>query len=107
MIFFCVCRWCGHCKALSPVWTDLATDVEDTTGVAVASVNCDDEADLCGDWNIEGYPTLLLFHDGKHVDSYDGGRELETLIFYLRVSLPPAAFRPLHAPSRTPPHSTV
>lgn len=81
------CRWCGHCKALAPVWADLAIDVEDVAGVSVVAVDCEEETALCNDWGIESYPSLRLFHDGSHDSNFEGQRDLPSLIAYLRVSI--------------------
>eukprot|EP00035_Acanthoeca_spectabilis_P034238 m.27846 g.27846 ORF g.27846 m.27846 type:complete len:381 (+) comp6480_c0_seq2:1221-2363(+) len=76
--------WCGHCKALAPVWADLAIDVEDVAGVSVVAVDCEEETALCNDWGIESYPSLRLFHDGSHDSNFEGQRDLPSLIAYLR-----------------------
>lgn len=34
-------------------------------------------------FQIVGYPTLMLFHDGKHITEYSGPRKLEHLITFL------------------------
>ena len=47
--------WCGHCKALAPHYEEAATALKER-GIKVAKVNCVDEADLCQENEIKGYP---------------------------------------------------
>ena len=48
-------RRCGHCKALAPHYEEAATKLKEK-GVKLAKVNCVDEADLCQENGIGGYP---------------------------------------------------
>jgi len=51
--------WCGHCKKLEPDMIQLA---EKNKGIfKVAAINCDDEKELCGNFDIKGFPTLKIF----------------------------------------------
>lgn len=47
--------WCGHCKALAPHYEEAATALKDKK-IKLAKVDCVDQADLCQEHNIEGYP---------------------------------------------------
>jgi len=76
--------WCGHCKALAPVWADLATEFEAERSVNVVRVDCDAEGTLCDAFNIQGYPTLSLFHNGALVAAYNGDRTVEALSNFVR-----------------------
>jgi thiol-disulfide isomerase/thioredoxin len=49
-----VCR-CGHCKALAPHYEEAATKLKEK-GIKLAKVNCVDEADLCQENGVQGYP---------------------------------------------------
>ncbi|PRP85343.1 hypothetical protein PROFUN_07051 [Planoprotostelium fungivorum] len=50
---------CGHCKKLEPEMLKLASK---NKGIfKVAAVNCDDEKELCGNFDIKGFPTLKVF----------------------------------------------
>lgn len=68
--------WCGHCKKLAPIWSQLARHMQGQ--VQIASVNCDDEAALCGAHKIQGYPTLVYFSGGAQSE-YKGGRKIDQL----------------------------
>ena len=40
--------------------------------------------DLLGGQNIRGYPTLVLFADGKELERYQGGRTIEALTEFVQ-----------------------
>ncbi|KAL0035526.1 hypothetical protein WJX77_010582 [Trebouxia sp. C0004] len=57
--------WCGHCKALAPQFQKVAENLQ---GIAtVAAVDCDDQSNqpLCGEYNVQGFPTLKIFPASK------------------------------------------
>ncbi|KAK8828956.1 hypothetical protein WA538_000959 [Blastocystis sp. DL] len=68
--------WCGHCKKLAPIWEDLADALEGE--VNVAQVDATENAILSDLYEIEGFPTLYFFENGKFA-AYEGPRELEAL----------------------------
>ena len=73
--------WCGHCRKLAPTWEKLHTELKDDLNVA--SVDCTTMAgqDLCANFGVRGYPTLLYLpaNENKYFsfDEYD--RSLEAL----------------------------
>ena len=54
--------WCGHCKALAPVWDDLAKDVEGIEDLVIAKFDAT-ENEVQG-VEIRGYPTLKFYPKG-------------------------------------------
>ncbi|CAE6365890.1 unnamed protein product [Rhizoctonia solani] len=78
--------WCGHCKKLAPVWTELATKAKGR--VNIAEVNCEQYGALCKTQNVDGYPMLFFYHAGQKVD-FRGQRKIESLEqFVLRAVAP-------------------
>ncbi|XP_013411035.1 thioredoxin domain-containing protein 5 [Lingula anatina] len=66
--------WCGHCKRLAPVWEELARTFEHDETVTIAKVDCTAHNVVCQKADIKGYPTLLWYHNGVKLDTYDGAR---------------------------------
>lgn len=71
--------WCGHCRRLAPTWAELAAAYKGSDCVAIASVDCTKEAELCTKYEVRGYPTLKLFHGGEAKEQYKGPRALDSL----------------------------
>lgn len=62
--------WCGPCKILSPELDKLAGSF--TNEIKFVKVNVDEAPNLSQRFNIQGYPTLLFFKNGKVVDDILG-----------------------------------
>lgn len=65
--------WCGHCKKLAPEWKKAANNLKGN--VKLGHVNCDEEKSLASRFNVQGFPTILVF--GADKDSpipYEGAR---------------------------------
>ena len=62
--------WCGPCKRLAPTVAALATDYAGK--VTVGKLNVDDNQDTAFKFQIRGIPALLLFKDGKVVETVVG-----------------------------------
>jgi thioredoxin len=56
-------EWCGPCKAIAPILTELSTELADQ--VTIAKVNVDDNPDLAMRFNVMSIPTLLVFNGGE------------------------------------------
>jgi len=76
--------WCGHCKALAPIYEKVAKTFENEKNCVVAKVNCDNEKDLKKRFGVTGYPTLKFFSkENKAGVEYEHGRSEEDLTGYL------------------------
>lgn len=74
--------WCGHCKKLTPTWMDLySLQLE---GLAVRMADCTVEEALCAEMAIRGYPTLKVFVDGEFSTDYREGRDLTSILRFLK-----------------------
>lgn len=79
---------CGHCKRFAPTFHDLADDnrhLEDSSNFHIARVNCIAQGDLCTRHNIDAYPSLELFREGRWIESYIGDRSYEDLDAYIQA----------------------
>ena len=69
--------WCGPCKMLSPVISELAEEYDGK--VKVGKVNVDDEPELAATFRVASIPTVVLFKDGKVADTSVGYRPKQQL----------------------------
>ena len=68
--------WCGHCKNLAPEYQKAAKALAGVVGVG--AVNCDEEKQLCGQYGVQGFPTIKVFGDDKRKPKdYQGQRTAE------------------------------
>ncbi len=62
--------WCGPCRVMAPTVDSVATDYEGRVGVG--KLNVDENPETAERFGIRSIPTLLLFKDGKVVESVVG-----------------------------------
>ncbi|SBT39626.1 thioredoxin-related protein, putative [Plasmodium ovale wallikeri] len=67
--------WCSHCKAMIKTWVDLANELSGK--VNVGKIDVTTNAKTRKRFNIEGFPTLLYFKDGKMYDYQHYDRSLD------------------------------
>ncbi|KAL6450413.1 LOW QUALITY PROTEIN: PDI1 Protein disulfide-isomerase [Candida maltosa Xu316] len=87
--------WCGHCKKLAPIWEELAevfgSNKEDANVVVADIDHTNNDVDV--PYNIEGYPTLLMYPANGKIDKktglrepivFSGARDLDSLIAFIK-----------------------
>lgn len=80
--------WCGHCKALAPEYEEAATTLKEKN-IKLAKIDCTEEAELCQQYGVEGYPTLKVFRGTDNVSAYKGQRKAAAITSYMiKQSLP-------------------
>jgi len=68
--------WCGHCKALAPIYEKMALALKGK--VNVAKVDCPANEDICKSQKVRGYPTIKLHQHGQSIE-FKKQRTLESL----------------------------
>jgi protein disulfide-isomerase A1 len=72
--------WCGHCKALAPIYEQLAEYYAQDKDILIAEI--DATANEVKNISIRGFPTIKFFKagDNQHIPiDFDGDRTLEAL----------------------------
>ncbi len=61
--------WCGPCRMLSPVVDEIA---QENDAIAVGKINVDEQPELATQFGVMSIPTLMVFKDGKAVNTSVG-----------------------------------
>jgi thioredoxin 1 len=62
--------WCGPCKAIGPLVEELAQQFPDN--LKFAKINVDDSQKTALTYGVRSIPTLILFKEGKVLDTLVG-----------------------------------
>jgi thioredoxin 1 len=77
--------WCGPCKAIGPVVEELAGQFKDS--VKIMKLNVDENQKTALDYGVRSIPTLILFKDGKVLDTLIGLVPQKRLENFIKKSL--------------------
>jgi thioredoxin 1 len=67
--------WCGPCRMVSPIIDSLGKKYQGK--IKVVKVNVDENQELAMKYGIMSIPTIMLFNNGKFVDSSIGAAPAE------------------------------
>ncbi|CAH8351942.1 unnamed protein product [Eruca vesicaria subsp. sativa] len=88
--------WCGHCKQLAPEYEKAASELSShVPHVALAKIDASEETnkEFATQYQVQGFPTLKIFRNGgKAVQEYNGPREADGIVTYLKKQSGPASF---------------
>ena len=69
--------WCGPCKRVAPALEELAQKLEGK--LKVAKMNVDENPSVTAQLGVRSIPTLVIYKEGKVVDTRVGALSLEEL----------------------------
>ncbi len=77
--------WCGPCRQLSPIVDELSKELEGQ--LEVYKCNIDENPEIPSKYSVRGIPTLMLFKDGKVIDTKVGSLPRNTLFEWVKNNL--------------------
>ncbi|CAL4887352.1 unnamed protein product [Urochloa decumbens] len=87
--------WCGHCKQLAPEYEKAASILsKHDPPIVLAKVDASDKKnkDLSGKYDVQGFPTIkILRSQGDSVQEYNGPRDADGIVEYLKKQVGPAS----------------
>jgi len=85
--------WCGHCKRLKPEFEKSADELlANDPPVSLVKVDCTEGGkDVCGRFEVRGYPTLKIFRNGELSSDYNGPREAAGITKFMKAQVGPAS----------------
>jgi len=72
--------WCGPCRMLSPVVEEISNEY---SNIKVGKINVDEQLELAQKFGIMSIPTLMVFKNGKNIDTRVGVRPKSDILAML------------------------
>ncbi|CAD7966905.1 unnamed protein product [Amoebophrya sp. A120] len=81
--------WCGHCKALAPVWKKVAKHFEKNESVLIAKMDATQTDARKVMPSISGYPTIYWYpaDKAKDIEKFEGGRKQDEFVKFVEKKL--------------------
>nr|QCI06425.1 Thioredoxin [Dictyurus purpurascens] len=77
--------WCGPCRMIAPVIEEIADEYKNI--LKVVKLNTDKNPTISSDYGIRSIPTVIIFINGKKVDTVIGAVPKSTLVNALNKHL--------------------
>ena len=78
-------EWCGPCKLIGPILEEIAN--ENDNKLKILKLNIDDNPQTPQKYGVRGIPTLMLFKNGKLIDTKVGSLPKSSLQAWLEENL--------------------
>ena len=75
-------EWCGPCKQIGPILEEIAVEYE--SKIKVLKINIDENPQTPQKYGVRGIPSLMLFKEGKLIDSKIGSLPKSSLEAWLQ-----------------------
>lgn len=69
--------WCGPCKTLSPIITELSNEYSDR--ISVGKLDADTNKEILKDLGVRNIPTIFIYKNGEVVDKLVGSTTKQNL----------------------------
>lgn len=77
--------WCGYCRRIGPAYEKIAEEYGNR--IEVTKVNIDEESQLAETERVEILPTLILYKNGKALDSVVNPRSKAAIDQFIQEAL--------------------
>ena len=77
-------EWCGPCKQISPILEEIANEKDNLN---ILKLNIDENPVTPQKYNVRGIPTLMLFKEGKLIDTKIGSLPKSSLVDWINSHL--------------------
>ncbi len=77
--------WCGPCRMLTPIIDEAAQEFEGS--VKIVKCNIEDSPEAPTQYGVRSVPTLMIFKDGKLVDTKIGAMQKPVLHDWIKSNI--------------------
>ena len=78
-------EWCGPCKQIGPILEEISEEKKET--IKILKLNIDENPETPQKYGVRGIPTLMMFRDGKLIDTKVGSLPKSSLIEWINNNL--------------------
>lgn len=76
--------WCGYCQQFIPEWHQVKEALVEHPYIEAIEINGDENSDLVQQYQIPGYPTILMELNNGQVVKYDGDRNAHGVLNFVQ-----------------------
>lgn len=80
-------EWCAPCLVIAPVLERVVREYEVPLSLAKVEVDDGENMKLAGRYGLRGFPTVILFHQGRELGRFSGARSAEQVRAFLAQCL--------------------
>lgn len=73
--------WCGPCQMIAPIVEEIANELSER--IEVGKLNVDEQPEIAIKYDVMSIPTLILFKDGKVVNTIIGYHSKEEILDFI------------------------
>ncbi|HFD79303.1 MAG TPA: thioredoxin [Gammaproteobacteria bacterium] len=75
--------WCAPCIVIAPILEKVLHDFDGALSLAKLEVDEADNMKLAGHYRVRGFPTIILFHQGREVARFSGAKSRTQILHFL------------------------
>lgn len=80
-------EWCSPCLVIAPVLERVMQDLRGRVGLVKLEVDEGENMKLAGHYQVRGFPTVMLFHQGEELGRFAGARSRHQVLEFLEKHL--------------------
>ena len=73
--------WCGPCQMIAPIVEEISNEL--SKRIEVGKINVDEQPEIAIKYDVMSIPTLILFKDGKVVNTIIGYHSKEEILDFI------------------------
>lgn len=87
----CYTEWCGHSRNFLPEWDKIKNKIKSMQELDeildCIDYNCENNKEMCAKYKVRGYPAVLFHKENGDIINYDGPREMNEIINFVKKNL--------------------